>query len=128
LLNLHPSERALITKLRCSNLKIPVETGRWVNITREERICHLCHNDIGSEYNFIFESSFPNVIDIRKKRPLPKRPTFYQNNPTIFQNKCYFTKTPSLLYCQNGTFNKRISTRAKIHVSCVMSCDTRFAR
>jgi hypothetical protein len=28
LLNLHPSERALITKLRCSNLKIPVETGR----------------------------------------------------------------------------------------------------
>lgn len=54
--------RALITKLRCCNLKIPVETGRWVNIPREERICHLCHNDIGSEYHYIFECSFPNVI------------------------------------------------------------------
>jgi hypothetical protein len=48
LLKLSPNERALITKLRCCNLKIPVETGRWVNIPREERICHLCHNDIGS--------------------------------------------------------------------------------
>ena len=66
LLNLHPSERALITKLRCSNLKIPVETGRWVNITREERICHLCHNDIGSEYHYIFKCPFPNVIEIKK--------------------------------------------------------------
>jgi hypothetical protein len=42
LLKLSPNERALITKLRCCNLKIPVETGRWVNIPREERICHLC--------------------------------------------------------------------------------------
>ena len=67
LLNLSPNERALITKLRCCKLKIPVETGRWVNIPREERICHLCHNDIGSEYHYIFECSFPNVIDIRKK-------------------------------------------------------------
>ena len=28
LLKLSPNERALITKLRCCNLKIPVETGR----------------------------------------------------------------------------------------------------
>ena len=67
LLKLSPNERALITKLRCCNLKIPVETGRWVNFPREERICHLCHNDIGSEYHYIFECSFPNVVDIRKK-------------------------------------------------------------
>jgi hypothetical protein len=38
LLKLSPIKRALI---RCCNLKIPVETGRWVNIPREERICHL---------------------------------------------------------------------------------------
>ena len=66
LLKLSPNERALITKLRCCRLKIPIETGRWVNIPREERICHLCHNDIESEYHYIFECSFPNVIDIRK--------------------------------------------------------------
>jgi hypothetical protein len=33
LLKLSPNERALITKLRCCNLKIPVETGSWVNIS-----------------------------------------------------------------------------------------------
>ena len=63
LLKLSPIKRALI---RCCNLKIPVETGRWVNIPREERICHLCHNDIGSEYHYIFECPFPNVIEIKK--------------------------------------------------------------
>jgi hypothetical protein len=41
LLKLSPNERALITKLRCCNLKIPVETGRWVNIPREERIVQV---------------------------------------------------------------------------------------
>ena len=78
LLKLSPNERALITKLRCCNLKIPVETGRWVNIPREERICHLCHNDIGSEYHYIFECSFPNVVDIRKKH-IPSYYTKYPN-------------------------------------------------
>jgi hypothetical protein len=66
LLKLSPNERALITKLKWCNLKIPVETGRWVNIPREEKICHLCHNDIGSEDHYIFGCSFSNVIDISK--------------------------------------------------------------
>jgi hypothetical protein len=78
LLKLPPNERTLITKLRCCNLKIPVETGRWVNIPREETICHLCHNDIGSEYHYIFECSFPNVVDIRKKH-IPRYYTRYPN-------------------------------------------------
>ena len=78
LLKLSPNERALITKLRCCNSKIPVETGRWVNIPREERICHLCHNDFGSEYHYIFECSFPNVVDIRKTH-IPSYYTRYPN-------------------------------------------------
>ena len=78
LLKLSPNERALITKLRCCSLKIPVETGRWVNIPREERISHLCDNDIGSEYHYIFECSFPNVVDIRKKH-IPSYYTKYPN-------------------------------------------------
>ena len=41
LLKLSPNERALITKLRCCNLKIPVEPGRWVNIPREERLVQV---------------------------------------------------------------------------------------
>ena len=53
------------------------------------------------------------------KRPLPKRPHFYQSAPTFYQDATvfltktpplfirisYFTKTLPLFYCQNGTFN-----------------------
>ena len=39
------------TKLRTSNLKIPIETGRWRNIPVEERICNICNENI--ETNFI---------------------------------------------------------------------------
>jgi hypothetical protein len=40
-LKLLPHERNMITKFRCNNIKLPIETGRWSNIPREERICHL---------------------------------------------------------------------------------------
>jgi hypothetical protein len=36
-----------MTKFRASNLHLPIETGRWNNIPREERICHLCKETIG---------------------------------------------------------------------------------
>ena len=41
LLKLLPHERNMITKFRCSNIKLPIETGRWSMTPREERICHL---------------------------------------------------------------------------------------
>jgi hypothetical protein len=52
-------------------------------------------------------------------------PFFYQNAPTIFQNKSYFTKAPSLLYCQNGTFNHffLLKRRYMYHVWCLVIQD-----
>ena len=31
--------RKFIAKLRVNNIKFPIETGRWRNINREDRIC-----------------------------------------------------------------------------------------
>ena len=42
----------MITKLRCSNIKLSIETGRWSNTPREERICHLCTVGLGTEFHF----------------------------------------------------------------------------
>jgi hypothetical protein len=42
----------MITKLRCSNIKFPIETGRWSMTPREERICHLCNVGLGTEFRF----------------------------------------------------------------------------
>ena len=42
----------MITKFRCSNCKLPIETGRWSMTPREERICHLCNVGLGTEFHF----------------------------------------------------------------------------
>ena len=56
LLNLSPYEREVLTKSRCCNLKLPIETGRWESIPRDNRLCQLCNlQNIGNEYNYLFE-------------------------------------------------------------------------
>ena len=46
--------RPLFTKFRDHSLEI--ETGRYKNITREERICKNCNlNEIGDEYHFFLK-------------------------------------------------------------------------
>jgi hypothetical protein len=42
LVRLNEKTRIWITKLRASNLRIPIETGRWYNIPTDERVCTLC--------------------------------------------------------------------------------------
>lgn len=44
----------IMCKFRCSNHRLPVETGRWHNIPRAERLCHRCgSDDIGDEFHYI---------------------------------------------------------------------------
>jgi hypothetical protein len=46
--------RKEISKLRTSNCKMPIETGRWQNISKEDRICHMCREGVGDEYHYLF--------------------------------------------------------------------------
>ena len=39
LVRLNEKTRIWMTKLRASNLRIPIETGRWYNIPKDERFC-----------------------------------------------------------------------------------------
>ena len=42
-------------KLRTSNHNLPVETGRWHSIPREERFCKLCDAKVvGDEFHYLF--------------------------------------------------------------------------
>ena len=55
LLNTKKSDQFMICKLRCSNIKFPIETGRWVGISLEHRLCQLCNSGlIGNEYHYFF--------------------------------------------------------------------------
>ena len=48
--------RSLFTKLRLGNLKLEIETGRWVNTDSNQRLCKLCTtNQVENEPHFLFD-------------------------------------------------------------------------
>jgi hypothetical protein len=46
--------RINLSKFRCSNMKFPIETGRWQNIARNDRMCTFCRENIGDEFHYLF--------------------------------------------------------------------------
>ena len=59
LINIPYNLRIRITILGTSNLKIPIDTGRWPNIPVEECICHICKANIGDEFRYLFICKSP---------------------------------------------------------------------
>jgi hypothetical protein len=48
--------RQLFTKFRVSDHSLEIKSGRYTNITREERICKNCNlNETGDEYHFFLK-------------------------------------------------------------------------
>ena len=45
-----------VCKLRTSNHKLTIETGRYIGTPRNQRYCNMCDmNVVGDEYHFVFE-------------------------------------------------------------------------
>ena len=81
LVRLNQRDRIYLAKLRCSNLKIPIETGRWSGIPINERICHICQNGIGDEFHYLFICPNQEIKSLREKFI----PTYYINNPNEYK-------------------------------------------
>ena len=48
-----------LCRFRTVNHKLPIESGRWKNIPRENRTCNLCNsNEIGDEFHYILECTY----------------------------------------------------------------------
>jgi hypothetical protein len=46
-------------KFRCGGHRLPVETRRWHNVSRADRLCHLCDSaDIGDEFHYIMSCNY----------------------------------------------------------------------
>ena len=71
--------RIWLTKLRTSNLKLPVETGRWNGIQYELRTCNFCHRNVGNEYHVLFECKNDLLISLRNKLI----PVYFTRNPNV---------------------------------------------
>ena len=55
-----------MTKLRASNLRIPIETGRWYYIPKDERVCTLCGQSIGDEFHLLFCCCNEYLVNLRR--------------------------------------------------------------
>jgi hypothetical protein len=49
-----------LARFRTCNQKLPIETGRWNNVPRDQRICHPCGIVMGYEYHYIMKCSVFN--------------------------------------------------------------------
>ena len=46
-------------KFRCGGHRLPVETGRWHNVSRADRSCRLCDSaDIVDEFHYIMSCTY----------------------------------------------------------------------
>ena len=69
LINLPIVKAINLCKYRTSCTKIPIVTGRYNNIDRDNRICTLCNNDIGDEFHYIFICNHFNQLRTKYVRP-----------------------------------------------------------
>lgn len=72
----------LSLKLRLSNHKLSIETGRYSNTPRSQRICKNCNmNLLGDEYHLFFICDNNYVCDLGN-RFIPK---YYRNKPSMYK-------------------------------------------
>jgi histone deacetylase complex regulatory component SIN3 len=101
--------RQLFTKFRVSGHSLEIESGRYKNITREERICKKCNlNEIGDidEYHFFLKCTANHSLrnNLFNKIILNK-PDFIEEIPL---NKIFFLlNANSELLTEVGDFIKQ---------------------
>jgi hypothetical protein len=80
LLRLSEYNRKWITKFRTSNLRLPIETGRWYNIPRADRKYNFCGNGIGDEYHILLCEN--EIVVILSNKYIPN---YYRIHPSYFK-------------------------------------------
>jgi hypothetical protein len=59
LVDLNTKEAIALCKFRASNHKLPIVTGRFDKIKKEDRTCPLCSlNEVGDESHYTFQCSY----------------------------------------------------------------------
>ena len=67
-------------KYRCGNHRLPVESGRWQHLQRNERLCPLCDSaDIGDEYHYILSC---RALNNERRKYLPE---YCISNPNVLK-------------------------------------------
>ena len=85
--NIPKHARSLISQLRMGTLGLQLERGRYVNISRSDRICKLCATDVEDQLHFLF--SCPKLLLTRDVMYAGLPELCVQRNPVNkFQTLC----------------------------------------
>ena len=72
--------RIKVTRMRLSNHRLPIETGRWSKTPHEQRICPVCPiGKLGDEFHYLFECD-----KFSRERKLYMEPKYYIN-PSVYK-------------------------------------------
>ena len=88
--------RKYLIKIRTRNHNLPIETGRWRRILRENRKCHLCIQDIGDKYHYLM--SCKRIHNLRKQY----LKSYFCSRPSTF-------KFQQLMNCKNMSQLRKLS-------------------
>jgi hypothetical protein len=87
----NPKHRIALAKMRLSAHRLPIETGRYDNTPRVDRLCPLGCNLIGDEAHYLLQCSHPFMATVRA-HPIQSianmHPQFHQL--LTEQEKCAF--------------------------------------
>ena len=97
--------RIWMTKLRASNLRIPIETGRWYNIPKDERFCTLCGQSIGDEFHLLFVCCNEYLVNMRRIY----LPRYYVTYPSIVKMNGLLSFCNVEVYKRLSLFIKKIA-------------------
>ena len=109
LVKLSKVSRIWITKFRASNNKLPITVGRYNNISREERVCVKCNeNVIGDEYHVMLMCENEDIVRLRNQyipRYYTERPNQHKyvllmqtSNMTILNKLSLFIRKVLMLF------------------------------
>ena len=80
---------------------MPIEIGRWQNVDRSDRICHICQTaEIGDEFHYILQCrQLHNDRKLYKKKKILGRVNvlkfgmlFQNKNRSVLRNLCKFIR------------------------------------
>ena len=93
--------RVCLCRFRTCNHRLPIETGRWYNLERKDRICNLClENKMGDEFHYILEckllrnerKSLLGNYYCRRVNTLKMKTLFQSDNISNLKKLCKFIK------------------------------------
>ena len=104
LLRLPLNNRIYLTKMRLSNIKLPVETGRWYNIPKENRRCNFCNQSVGDEFYILFNCSHNTILELRQNFI----PVYYYNPATYYKMQGLFSICNTQLLVKISIFIRKL--------------------